>query len=225
MADGRPAGGVRLPQPRGRGGVDARRPTSYDDWLLPDGPGRHVERTLVLELDGGVVGDLYLHVEDAWAQHEVRDAAKDSQRRDRVVPGLRRHQGQGYVTEAATELVRVCFEDLGLRRVTAAGLRRQPALAAGDGEARDAPRGPAPAGVAAPRPRLGRRRRLRAPARRVAVRPDSPTDVLAVAARATRAPGTTGARPVVPQLSITAGHDCPPMKFRAGRVAAGGSGS
>ncbi|MFZ2014214.1 MAG: GNAT family protein [Nocardioides sp.] len=29
------------------------------------------------------------------------------------------HQGQGYVTEAATELVRICFEDLGLRHLTA----------------------------------------------------------------------------------------------------------
>ena len=30
------------------------------------------------------------------------------------------HQGHGYVTEAATELVRICFEDLGVRRITAA---------------------------------------------------------------------------------------------------------
>ena len=29
------------------------------------------------------------------------------------------HQGHGYATEAATELVRICFEELGVRRVTA----------------------------------------------------------------------------------------------------------
>ena len=30
------------------------------------------------------------------------------------------HQGHGYVTEAATELVRICFDDLGVRRISAA---------------------------------------------------------------------------------------------------------
>jgi RimJ/RimL family protein N-acetyltransferase len=93
------------------------RPTDYDDWLvLMDRA--ILERTLVLERDGAVVGDLYLHVQDGWAQHEVRDAATAS------VAELgwcldSRHQGQGYVTEAAAELMRICFEDLGLRRVTA----------------------------------------------------------------------------------------------------------
>jgi RimJ/RimL family protein N-acetyltransferase len=29
------------------------------------------------------------------------------------------HQGRGYATEAVTALMRLCFEDLGLRRVTA----------------------------------------------------------------------------------------------------------
>jgi RimJ/RimL family protein N-acetyltransferase len=29
------------------------------------------------------------------------------------------HAGQGYATEAVRELIRLCFEDLGLRRVTA----------------------------------------------------------------------------------------------------------
>lgn len=93
------------------------RPTDYDDWLvLMDRA--ILERTLVLERDGAVVGDLYLHVQDGWAQHEVREAAKAT------VAEIgwcldSRHQGQGYVTEAAAELVRLCFEDLGLRRLTA----------------------------------------------------------------------------------------------------------
>ena len=84
-----------------------------------------LSRTLVLELDGEVVGDLYLHVEDGWAQHEVA-RRPGSRRRDRLVPGLAGHQGQGYATEAATELVRICFEDLGLRRVTAGAFADNP---------------------------------------------------------------------------------------------------
>lgn len=93
------------------------RPTSYDDWLLLMDLDV-IGRTLVLELDGGVVGDLYLHVEDGWAQHEVRADAKESGAEIGwcLDPA---HQGRGYVTEAATELVRICFEELGLRRVTA----------------------------------------------------------------------------------------------------------
>lgn len=93
------------------------RPTAYDDWLLLMDL-EVMRRTLVLELDGALVGDLYLHVEDGWAQHEVREAARST------VAEIgwcldSSHQGQGYVTEAATELVRICFEDLGLRRLTA----------------------------------------------------------------------------------------------------------
>ena len=34
-----------------------------------------IARTLVMELDGVVIGDLYLHVEDAWTQAEVADRA------------------------------------------------------------------------------------------------------------------------------------------------------
>jgi len=93
------------------------RPTAYDDWLLVMDL-EVMGRTLVVELDGAVVGDLYLHVEDGWAQHEVREAA----RRSVAEIGWcldSRHQGRGLVTEAATELVRICFEDLALRRLTA----------------------------------------------------------------------------------------------------------
>lgn len=93
------------------------RPTSYDDWLLQLGAAV-LERTLVVELDGAVVGDLYLKVDDAWAQAEVRAGAA------RAVAEIGwclspAHQGRGYVTEACAELLRVCFEDLGVRRVVA----------------------------------------------------------------------------------------------------------
>jgi RimJ/RimL family protein N-acetyltransferase len=92
-------------------------PTSYDEWLLQLGR-NGVERMLVMELDGSVIGDLYLHVEDGWAQAEVKDDARRSQAEIGwcLSPD---HQGHGYVTEATTELVRICFDDLGVRRIVA----------------------------------------------------------------------------------------------------------
>lgn len=94
------------------------RPASYDDWLQRLGRSGAVDRMLVMELDGAVIGDLYLHVEDAWTQVEVRDAGKDAQAEIGWCLSPE-HQGHGYVTEAMTELVRICFEDLGVRRLTA----------------------------------------------------------------------------------------------------------
>lgn len=93
------------------------RPTSYEDWLL--GMGRTgVERMLVMERDGTVIGDLYLRVEDGWAQAEVKEAGHRSQAEIGwcLSPD---HQGNGYVTEATAELVRLCFEELGVRRLVA----------------------------------------------------------------------------------------------------------
>ena len=94
------------------------RPTSYDDWLLRLGRTGAVDRMLVMEVGGTVVGDLYLHVEDAWTQAEVKEAGKQAQAEIGwcLSPD---HQGKGYVTEAMVELVRICFEDLGVRRLTA----------------------------------------------------------------------------------------------------------
>jgi RimJ/RimL family protein N-acetyltransferase len=93
------------------------RPTSYDEWVLRLG-GDAMERTLVLERDGTVIGDLYLHVEDGWAQREVSEGGTNTQAEIGwcLSPD---HQGRGYVTEAVTELVRICFEDLGIRRLAA----------------------------------------------------------------------------------------------------------
>jgi RimJ/RimL family protein N-acetyltransferase len=94
------------------------RPTSYPAWLMRFGRLDALPKTLVMEREGGVVGDLYLRVEDAWAQAEVPDRAKDAQAEIGwcLSPD---HQGKGYVTEAAAELLRICFEDLAIRRVTA----------------------------------------------------------------------------------------------------------
>jgi RimJ/RimL family protein N-acetyltransferase len=75
-------------------------------------------KTLVVERDGAVVGDLMVAVEDAWAQVEVAEQAVGVQAELgwALHPD---HAGRGYATEAVRELLRLCFEELGLRRVTA----------------------------------------------------------------------------------------------------------
>jgi RimJ/RimL family protein N-acetyltransferase len=75
-------------------------------------------KTVVVEREGEVIGDLMIAVEDAWAQAEVADQARGVQAELGWVfsPG---YTGRGYATEAVRELIRVCFDDLGLRRVTA----------------------------------------------------------------------------------------------------------
>src|SRR4051794_4743343 len=74
--------------------------------------------TLVMELGGEIVGDLYLHVVDAWAQSDVAEQAKGSVAEIGWVLDPAR-AGQGLATEAARELLRIAFEDLGVRRVKA----------------------------------------------------------------------------------------------------------
>jgi RimJ/RimL family protein N-acetyltransferase len=74
--------------------------------------------TLVAAMDGEIVGDLMIRIGDAWAQAEVSDQARATQAELGwvVAPA---YAGRGIATEAAAELLRICFEDLGLRRVTA----------------------------------------------------------------------------------------------------------
>jgi RimJ/RimL family protein N-acetyltransferase len=95
------------------------RPASYDvfeqEWTRPE----RMDVTLVLELDGRVVGDVFLRVIDAWSQREVVEEARRTQAEIGwlVDPA---YGGRGLATEAAGEVLRICFEELGLRRVTAA---------------------------------------------------------------------------------------------------------
>jgi RimJ/RimL family protein N-acetyltransferase len=75
-------------------------------------------KTLVIELDGVAIGDLMLAVEDGWAQTEVAERAHAVQAELGWCLDPK-YEGNGYATEAVAALVRVCFDDLGLRRVTA----------------------------------------------------------------------------------------------------------
>jgi RimJ/RimL family protein N-acetyltransferase len=75
-------------------------------------------KVLVVERDGDVVGDQMVVIEDAWAQAEVADRAAGVQAEIGWIIDPQ-HGGQGYATEAAAGLLRICFEDLGLRRVFA----------------------------------------------------------------------------------------------------------
>lgn len=96
-------------------------------WLttLPTDPAAHAEAfgerlgsTLIVERDGRVIGDLMVRIEAPWAQLEVREQAEGTHAELGWV--LRPEAaGQGYATEALQAILRVCFVDLGLRRVTA----------------------------------------------------------------------------------------------------------
>lgn len=93
-------------------------PTSPDEYRLHFMKPACLDRTLVFELDGMVIGDLMLAVEDAWAQSEIAARAKGVQAELGWTLDPT-YGGKGYATEAVAALIRICFEDLGLRRVTA----------------------------------------------------------------------------------------------------------
>lgn len=73
-------------------------------------------KTLVIEADGRIIGDLMLAPEDPWAQTEVRDRAAGVQAEIGwcLDPA---YAGRGLATEAVAALLDVCFDGLGLRRV------------------------------------------------------------------------------------------------------------
>lgn len=112
-------------EPTGR----IRRQPGVSHWLTVDAadeeeyaarfasPAR-LAKTLVVERDGEVIGDLMIGIESPWAQAEVADRATDTQAELGWVlaPG---HAGQGLATEAVRAMIDLCFRELGLRRVVA----------------------------------------------------------------------------------------------------------
>jgi RimJ/RimL family protein N-acetyltransferase len=90
----------------------------WDRFAEVMGDATRMAKTLVIERDGAVIGDLMLAPEDPWAQVEVADRARGVQAEIGwcLDPAL---EGNGFATEAVRELIRVGFEDLGLRRLVA----------------------------------------------------------------------------------------------------------
>ena len=116
-----------------------RAPATLEEYRTSFEDTASLAKTLIIELDGQVIGDLMLAVEDAWAQAEVADQARGVHA-DLGWVLHPDHAGHGYATEAVRELLRLM-----LRRARAAPrhgelLRRQHRLMAADGTSRDAPR-------------------------------------------------------------------------------------
>ena len=95
-----------------------RRPATFEEYaeafLEPDA----LSKTLITEHEGEIVGDLMVSVGDPWSQREVSERAVGVQAELGWVISPA-YAGRGLGTEAARALLRVCFEGLGLRRVTA----------------------------------------------------------------------------------------------------------
>jgi RimJ/RimL family protein N-acetyltransferase len=73
---------------------------------------------LVVERSGEIIGDLMIKIEDAWAPARAVSQARGVQAE--LGWSLRPEvTGQGYATEAVEAALQICFDDLGLRRVTA----------------------------------------------------------------------------------------------------------
>lgn len=93
-------------------------PTEREEYAARfNDPGR-LATCLVHELDGRVTGDLMLVLESPWSQAEVAGQATDVQAELGWVLDPA-YEKRGLATEAVREVLRACFEELGLRRVVA----------------------------------------------------------------------------------------------------------
>jgi RimJ/RimL family protein N-acetyltransferase len=108
---------------------EIRAIAGVSDWLSTDASDRdrfdeyfrrpeRMAMSIVVELDGTIIGDLMFKHEDAWAQAEVADDAKGVHAEIGWVLDPA-HSGHGYATEAVDDLLRMGFEELGIRRIVA----------------------------------------------------------------------------------------------------------
>ena len=96
----------------------SRAPATWEEYRDVFGDPARLAQGLVVELEGEVIGELMIAVEDGWSQAEVAGQARGVQAELGCVFNPE-HTGHGYATEAVREQIRICFADLGLRRVTA----------------------------------------------------------------------------------------------------------
>ncbi|HEX5087030.1 MAG TPA: GNAT family protein [Nocardioides sp.] len=82
------------------------------------GFGDRLADTLIIELDGVVVGDLMLRVQDAWAQTEVKEQAVGTEAEIGYTLDPA-YGGRGVATEAVRALLEIAFVEIGVRRVIA----------------------------------------------------------------------------------------------------------
>jgi RimJ/RimL family protein N-acetyltransferase len=96
------------------------------EWLGPPPEDFHerfvaperLDLLLVIEREGSIIGDLMVKIGDVWSPPQLAAQAKGVQAE--LGWALRPEEtGHGYATEAVEAAVRICFEDLGLHRVTA----------------------------------------------------------------------------------------------------------
>ena len=95
-----------------------RAPRTFDEHRTTFEEPATLAKTVLIERDGEVIGELMVAVEDGWAQAELVAPAKGAHAELGWVLDPD-HTGRGYASEAVRELIRICFEDLGLRRVRA----------------------------------------------------------------------------------------------------------
>ena len=91
-------------------------PTDLQTYAAAFADPERLATTVVVELGGRTIGDFVLRVEDGWAQAEVAHQARGT---EASLGGVIHpaYTGHGYAAEATGELLRYCFEDLGVRRV------------------------------------------------------------------------------------------------------------
>lgn len=95
-----------------------RAPQTHDEYREQFTDPDSLAKSLVIERNGEVIGDLMVAIGDAWAQAEVAERARGVQA-DLGWTLHPDHTGQGYATEAVRAVLGICFRNLGLRRVTA----------------------------------------------------------------------------------------------------------
>jgi RimJ/RimL family protein N-acetyltransferase len=77
-----------------------------------------LRKTFVAELDGRVIAELMLNIENAWAHSELAEQGRDAQAELGWLLDPT-YGGQGYATEAVAGLIDTCFGPLGVHRVIA----------------------------------------------------------------------------------------------------------